>query len=254
MAWDPGAYLSFGSERTRPALELLDRVLVDKPSIVVDLGCGPGNSTALLAARWRDAWIEGVDSSPEMLSEARLTVPGVQWTEADIAQWRPRESPHVIFSNAVLQWVADHADLLPRLMSYVARGGALAFQVPCNFGEPSHVIVRDIARHGPWAGALDAVREKGDVLAAADYYDILEPQASHLDIWETTYLQVLDGEDAVFRWVSGTSLRPLLQALDGTQREAFRDECKRRLATAYRQRPSGRTLFPFRRLFVVARR
>ena len=253
MAWDPGVYMSFGSERTRPAIELLARVPVENPRFVVDLGCGPGNSTGPLAARWTNARIEGVDSSSEMLDEARRSDIRAAWVEADIADWKPRGRPDVIYSNAAFHWVHDHDRLMPRLMSFLADKGTLAFQVPRNFEEPSHRIIHAVAQQGPWSSKLSRLTDVTGVLPPQDYYAILEPHAGHIDIWETIYTQVLDGEDAAFRWVSGTALRPLSHALDGEERDAFLAECRRRLAEAYPKRPSGKTLFPFRRLFVVAR-
>jgi trans-aconitate 2-methyltransferase len=253
MAWDPKTYLGFANERTRPAAELLARIDVVSPGYVADLGCGPGNSTALLAGRWPDAELEGVDNSAEMLSEARASGIAATWTEADVARWAPRASCDVLFSNATLQWLPDHAALLPHLMLHVAQGGVFAFQVPRNFAEPCHTLIHDVAANGPWSGKLKAVREIG-VLEPEEYFAILEPVARGIDIWETRYLQVLDGEDAVYRWMSGTGLRPYANALAGAEREAFLAAYKRRLAEAYPRRASGKTLYPFQRLFAVARR
>ena len=253
MAWDPKIYLNFADERTRPAAELLARVAFDHPERVIDLGCGPGNSTALLARRWPGAALEGLDSSQAMLDEARKSGVAAQWTLGDIASWTPAQRYDVIFSNATLHWVADQETLLPRLMSFLSANGVLAFQVPCNFNAPSHTLMRAVAADGPWAPKMKNVRDQ--VLGTArGYFDILETHAVALDIWETTYLQILSGEDAVFRWVSGTGLRPFLDALEGAEREAYISEYKKRLAEAYPMRPSGKVLFPFQRLFVVARR
>jgi trans-aconitate 2-methyltransferase len=253
MAWDPGTYLKFGSQRIRPAVELLSRVEAESPRVVVDLGCGPGNSTALLAARWPQARVEGVDSSPAMLEEARRSKLAAAWTEADIATWAPASPPDVIFSNAAFHWVPDHARLLPRLLSCLAPQGTLAFQVPRNFDEPSHRIIRDVAEGGPWAKTLTGLGDWSNVLAPQDYFAVLEPHAAHIDAWETIYLQALEGDDAVFRWVSGTALLPFAEALEDPARAAFLEECRRRMAQAYPRRASGKTLFSFRRLFVVAR-
>ena len=251
MAWDPGTYLKFGSARTRPAAELLARVEAETPRVVTDLGCGPGNSTALLAARWPQAHIEGVDSSAVMLEEARRAKVHAQWVEADIARWEPSIPCDVIFSNAALHWVPDHARLLPRLMGFLAEGGTLAFQVPRNFDEPSHRIIREVAEGGPWAKTLAGLGDWSNVRTPRDYYAVLEP--AHIDVWETIYLQALEGDDAVFRWVSGTALLPFAEALEEPARAAFLEECRRRMANAYPRRTSGRTLFSFRRLFVVAK-
>ena len=192
-------------ERTRPAGELLARVNNDNPSRVVDLGCGPGNSTALLRARWPSAHLEGLDSSAGMLDEARNSGVKAHWIQADAATWSPGVKYDVIFSNATLQWIAGHRALLPRLMGFVQTGVTLAFQVPHNMDAPSHMLMRETARDGPWSEKLRDVREVA-VLEPADYFDILRSSGAGIDIWETEYLHVLDGDDAVYTWVSGTGL------------------------------------------------
>ena len=252
MAWDPKTYLDFEDERTRPAVELLARVPLKAPAHVIDLGCGPGNSTALLARRWPKARLEGLDSSEPMLDQARRSGIQATWHSGDIPSWQPKRRYDVIFANASLHWIDDQDATMRRLMSHVAPGGVFAFQVPANFHEPSHALMRAVAEDGPWAAKLKGVRNI--VLGSAQgYYELLEPASSHLDIWHTTYLQVLDDEDAVYRWVSGTGLRPFVDALDGAEREAFIAAYKARLNEAYPRRASGRTLFPFQRLFVVAK-
>jgi trans-aconitate 2-methyltransferase len=254
LAWDPKTYLAFGAQRTRPAAELLARVTAEAPARVVDLGCGPGNSTALLAARWPRAALEGVDSSPEMLADAARSGITASWHEADIATWTPRERYDVIFSNATYQWVPDHKALLPRLMSFVVAGGTLVFQVPRNFDDPCHTLIHKIAKEGPWASKLKGVRDWWNVLEPAAYFRILEGNAAAIDIWETRYVQVLEGEDAVYRWMTGTGLRPFANALEGKEREDFLDEYRRRVGAAYPPEKSGVTLYPFTRLFCVARK
>jgi trans-aconitate 2-methyltransferase len=253
MAWDPDVYMKFANERTRPAMELLARVPLATPGRVIDLGCGPGNSTALLAARWPNAQTEGLESSPEMLAKARASGVRASWIEGDVESWNPQTHYDVVFSNATLHWIADHAALLPRLMGYVTEGGVLAFQVPRNFDAPSHVLMREVANSGPWAAKLANARQV-NVLPPDAYFDILAPFAKSPDIWETTYLHVLEGDDPVLAWVSGTGLRPFVQPLDAQEGEAFIAEYSARLREAYPRRADGKTLFPFQRLFVVARR
>jgi trans-aconitate 2-methyltransferase len=230
---------------------LLARVPDASPVRVADLGCGPGNSTGLLAARWPDARIDGVDSSDAMLKQAQTSAVSANWILADLANWVPDTAYDVVFSNATYQWLPDHRSLLPRLFGFVRPGGTFAFQVPCNFDAPSHVLMREVAEAGPWAAKLRNVRE-ASVLGADAYYDILSPLARALDIWETTYLQVMEGDDPVFDWVSATGLRPFVQALDEAEREAFMQAYRLRLHHAYPKRADGKTLFPFQRLFVVA--
>ncbi|HEY4942715.1 MAG TPA: trans-aconitate 2-methyltransferase [Rhizomicrobium sp.] len=252
MVWNPKTYLAFADERARPAAELLARVQHENPARVIDLGCGPGNSTALLRARWPHAALEGLDSSPQMLGQAHGSGVDAHWIEADVAAWRAPAPYDVIFSNATFQWLGDHAALLPRLLGFVKPGGTFAFQVPRNMDAPSHALMRETAANGPWSAKLHNVREIA-VLTPEAYYDILKPHAAVVDIWETEYLQVLKGDDAVYHWVSGTGLRPFVQALDSDERDTFIAAYKKRLLAAYPPRADGTTLFPFKRLFVVAR-
>jgi trans-aconitate 2-methyltransferase len=252
MSWNPSVYLAFADERTRPAAELLARVPDDNPGRVADLGCGPGNSTDLLVKRWPRARVEGLDSSPAMIETAKKSGVKAQFALADIAAWSPDAGYDVIFSNATYQWLPDHGGLLPRLMSFVAPGGVFAFQVPNNQYAPSHTLMRDVAAQGPWAEKLANVRGIF-VETAQTYFGILAAHAASVDIWTTEYLHVLDGEDAVFKWVSGTGLRPYLDALDDEERARFVTAYKARLNVAYPRRADGKTLLPFSRLFAVAR-
>ena len=253
MTWDPDIYLKFGSERTRPAIELLARVPIAAPARVIDLGCGPGNSTALVAARWPEARIEGLESSSQMLAKARASRVRAIWIEGEVESWSPADRYDLIFSNAALHWISNHRALLPKLMGCLTAIGVLAFQVPHNFEAPSHVLMREVAGNGPWAQALADAR-RVNVEAAASYFDILAPLSASVDIWETTYLHALDGDDPVFDWVSGTGLRPFLQRLQAEERDGFVSAYRARLREAYPRRADGTTLFPFRRLFAVARR
>ena len=253
MSWDPKHYLTFADERTRPAAELISRIDFGAPRRVIDLGCGPGNSTALIAARWPDVSLEGLDSSPEMIASAKESGVRADFFVADIASWQPPEPYDVVISNATLQWLENHRGLLPRLMASVADGGCFAFQVPRNLDAPSHALMRAVAADGRWAQKLNDVRGI-NVLSPDAYYEVLVPYAESLDIWETEYLHVLEGNDPVYRWVGATGLRPYAQALAGGEREAFLSTYKARLREAYPMRADGKTLFPFKRLFVVAKR
>ena len=254
MSWNPERYLAFGDHRTRPAVDLLARVALRSPARVADLGCGPGNSTALLAARWPDAAVMGVDNSSEMLARARASGIRAAWVESDIGAWMPAAPLDILFSNAALQWLPDHARLLPRLLGQVRAGGVLAVQMPHNFGSPSHVLLREVADAGAWARRLQPLLLGEPVGSPQLYYDLLAPGSSGVDIWETEYLQALEGDDPVLGWMRGTALRPVLAALDGEELAAFEAEYRERLRAAYPKRADGRTLFPFRRLFIVATR
>lgn len=257
--WNDALYLRFGDQRTRAAVDLLSRVRPEPPHAVhevVDLGCGPGNSTALLAARWPGARITGVDSSPAMLQAARQALPALDWVQADVAAWQaPPDRPvDVLFANALFQWVPDHARELPRLLRQVRPGGVLALQMPANRDEPSHRWMRELP--GPWADRLvDAAGAMNHVLKPADYFDLLAPLADEVDIWETRYEQVMADADAIVDWVRSTGLRPFLDALaDDAERAAYLAAYRERIDASYPVRVDGRRLFSFPRLFVVARR
>jgi len=254
--WDPERYLTYADERGRPFVELIARIAADDPATVVDLGCGPGNLTGLLAERWPDADVVGIDSSPEMIAAARGSVSGVEFEVGDLREWVSTGSTtDVLVSNATLQWVPGHLDLLPGLVHAVAPGGWFAFQVPGNFDEPSHTIRAELAAESPYADHTAGVAAP-DAHGAATYLAALAALGCTVDAWETTYLHVLDGEDPVFTWVSGTGARPTLQALDAAGpalRREFEDEFKRRLRAAYPDTGRG-VVLPFRRVFVVAQK
>jgi trans-aconitate 2-methyltransferase len=250
-SWDPDRYLTYADERGRPFLDLVARIGAESPRTVVDLGCGPGNLTALLAQRWPGADVLGLDSSPEMIAKAEAT--GVRFEVGDLREWVSDEGGQVdvLVSNATLQWVPGHLELLPRLVERVVPGGWLAFQVPGNFDEPSHTIRRDIADEERYAAhtAGVAVPDSHD---PATYLEALAAAGCEVDAWETTYLHLLTGEDPVFTWVSGTGARPTLEALPSGLREEFESEFRARLRAAYPQHDYG-VVLPFRRVFVVAR-
>ena len=250
-SWDPDRYLTYADERGRPFVELLARVGAAGPRTVVDLGCGPGNLTALLAARWPAARITGIDSSPEMIAAAWADHGDAAAFEvADLRDWTAPDGVDVLVSNATLQWLPDHLDLLPGLVAQVRPGGWLAFQVPGNFGEPSHTIRTDLAAEPAYAAhtrdvAVPASHDPGT------YLEALTDLGCAVDVWETTYLHVLTGADPVFTWVSGTGARPTLQALPDGLREEFETEYRARLRDAYPDRGHG-VVLPFRRIFAVA--
>jgi trans-aconitate 2-methyltransferase len=253
-SWDPSQYLKFADHRLRPALDLLARISLDAPPAIYDLGCGPGNITRLLGERWPGAKVTGVDSSPDMLAQARREAPGIALQQADIAGWSAPELADLLFSNAALHWLDDHARLLPRLAKQLAPGGVLAVQMPRNHTSASHVLIEEIAADGPWRARLAGIRRVyQSVETAAAYYRILAPMAKQLDIWETEYLHVLSGDNPVVGWTKGTALRPYLDALDEPDRTAFLDAYAARVAAAYPPQPDGTTLLPFNRIFLVAR-
>ncbi len=252
MTWDPGQYLTFGDHRLRPALDLLQRVPLERPDRVVDLGCGAGNVTAVLRRRWPEAQVTGVDSSAAMLARARAADPAVDWQLGDLLDWRPEGPVDLIYSNAALHWLDDHAALFPRLASLVAPGGVLAVQMPRNFSEPSHTSIYDTVRAGAWRPRLEPLIRTEPTKPAEHYREFLLPHVHSLDIWETVYLQVLSGDNPVAEFVKGSWLTQFLDALEGAERSAFEAAYRERVRPAYPPGLDGKTLFPFRRLFIVA--
>ena len=261
MSWNPQQYLQFEDHRLRPAVDLLARIAQAAPHTVVDLGCGAGNVTRLLAQRWPDADIVGVDNSPEMLAKARAAnadLPRVRFVTGDLATWAPETPVDVVYSNAALHWLPAHDALFARVIAMVAAGGTLAVQMPDNFRAPSHTAIADIAQSPRWRAQLGALVRDAPVATAADYFRWLAPTAPALDIWTTEYLQALPkgdgGDHPVAAWTKGTWLVPFMAALAADDQRAFGAEYDARLALAYPPLPDGRVLFPFRRLFIVANR
>lgn len=253
-AWDPAVYLRNARERARPFLDLVGRLDVPPPATVVDLGCGEGSTTALLADRWPAARVTGIDSSPQMLAAAPVR-PGLEFRLGDVRDWRPDGSVDVLVSNAVLHWVPGHERLLARWAGDLSPGGALAVQVPGNFRAPTHALLADLCRSPRWAGRLSGVTPSPTaVLEPAGYLDVLTGSGLTADVWETTYLHVLTGPDPVLGWVRSTVLRPVLARLDDDAAAAFTAEYATSLREAYPPRPDGTTVLPFRRLFAVGTR
>lgn len=253
MAWDPAQYLKFADHRLRPAIDLLNRIDMADPGEVVDLGAGAGNVTRLIKMRWPGARVTGVDTSQEMLAKAAAAAPEITWQLADLGAWRAERPVDVIYSNAALHWLEGHPTLFPALLSSLAPGGTLAVQMPRNFPAPSHTSMAEAARSGRWRAKLEPLLRPSPTGDPAFYYDLLAPRAASLDIWETEYLQVLDGENPVKEWTKGTWLRPLLDALDEPDRKDFEAAYAALVGQAYPRRADGRTLFPFRRLFIIAK-
>lgn len=253
--WDPEQYLQFAEARLRPAMDLLARIQpAESPGLVVDLGCGPGNLTARLAERWPDAEVIGVDSSPEMLADARRDHPGLTWVEADLAGYEPPRPADVIFTNAALHWLPDHERLLPTLLGRVAPGGTLAVQVPDEWDSPSHTEGFAIAASERWRERLTVDLPEQPLLTPMQYLDVLLSLAEAVDCWTTTYHHVLEGANPVVEWFKGSFLREFLSRLDDADGAAFVADYTAAMAEAYPPRPDGRTVLAFRRLFLVVRR
>ena len=257
-SWDPGQYLKFADHRLRPAMDLMGRIPLAHPAHIYDLGCGSGNVTRMLADRWPDAAVGGMDHSPQMLQQARATPSRVRWQHGDLAEWQPEATPSLLFSNAVIQWLPDHRSLIPRLWSLLPPGGCLAVQAPMSWDLPSHRLMRETLAGGGVGGTPLGNTELRRAVASRwlhdpeYYYELLAADAVHLDVWTTEYLHALTGSDAVLEWVTATSLRPILAGLGDADRETYLNEYRERLRRAYPSRPDGTTLYPFRRLFFVA--
>ena len=254
MAWDPQQYLKFGGERLRPAHDLLARVTLAAPRDIVDLGCGTGTVTALLQARWPKARILGVDNSESMLERARVALPEVVWQQDNLATWAPAAPVDMLVSNAALHWLDDHTTLFPRLLSHLRPGGMLAVQMPAQFAAPSHQIGYDLAESPPWRERLQGLVRRRPILAAQEYYVLLRPRVSALELWFTEYVQMLSGENPVAEFAKGSFVGAWLSALSATEARDFEAEYRRRIAAAYPPGSDGVTLLPFRRFFLLAQR
>lgn len=253
--WDADVYLRFANERTQPVLDLLHRIRLENPRRIMDLGCGPGNSTAELRRHWPTSTVVGLDSSPEMIEKARQSFPQGVWQVGDAAKWQADRPFDLVFSNALLHWVPDHAQVCPHLFRQVAPGGALAAQVPAHYDSPLHHEILDVSRDPAWNHRMAGAREALTKESPAFYYDLLQGEASRVDVWEAIYYHALAGPEAVLEWFRGTGLRPFLEALDSAENRCrFESLLLERYTTAYPRRAGGNILFPFRRLFFVAYR
>jgi trans-aconitate 2-methyltransferase len=249
--WDAGQYLRFAGERTRPAVDLVARIELEAPRRVVDLGCGPGNRTAILRARWPDAEITGIDTSVDMLAQARRDHAGIAFEKGDIAGWQPALPYDVVFSNAAVQWVGGHERLIPLLLAGVAPGGCLAVQMPRNHDFQTHALMRQVAAEGPWRDRLAGARDPSPVKTPEFYYDLLATRA-RVAIWETNYIQIMPNIAAIIDWLRGTGLGPFLARLDTDEQKRFLDRYAALLAEAYPERSDGRIMLPYPRLFFIA--
>jgi len=250
MAWDPEQYLRFADHRSRPGLELIAHIRHEDPAFVVDLGCGPGDLTNVLAQRWPESRLVGVDSSAKMLTRAQQNHHELKWIEASIEDWQPDRPVDVLFSNATLHWLDDHASLIPLLRSWLAPEGVLAVQMPDNWREPTHTIPADVLDAGDWPATAVHSLLRDRLSTPTEYRQWLQPAS--IDMWRVTYYQQLTGPDAVWNWVIGSVLRPVLATLDGDDRDRLSELCRERYADAYPEDGDGGVVLPFSRLFFVA--
>jgi len=254
LSWSAKQYVAFEDERTRPVRDLLAALPPIDAHSAIDLGCGPGNSTEVLAACYPQATISGIDSSSDMIEAARRRLPHISFAVADLQTWKDAGPFDVILANAVLQWVDKHELLLPRLVERLAPGGALAVQMPDNLEEPAHRLMRELAVDGPWVAKLAAASAgRAPLPSAACYYELLRPLCSKVDLWRTTYCHFLHGgAEAVVEWFKGSGLRPFLEPLNTAQRSAFLERYTTAIAKAYPKVADGSVLLPFPRVFLTA--
>lgn len=260
--WQAKTYAKFLDARTRAAKDLLFAIPTSFiPRLIYDLGCGPGNSTILLKQRWPNAKIIGIDSSQAMLDEARKIYPNLEFSTADIANFTPEEKPDCIFANASLQWLGHHDILIPKLLGYLPAGGVLAIQIPNNFHYPSHQVTLDILeQHQKWqhlVTELDNTLRYGRLTEPfydpAWYYDVYQAaKVAQVQLWETKYIQEMSSHQAIFDWIQGTGLRPILSKLTATEQAEFEKYYVEAIMQKYPLQKNGKVLFPFRRFFMVA--
>ena len=253
MAWSASQYVKFEDERTRPARDLLAQVPLETIAAGIDLGCGPGNSTALLVERFGLAAISGLDSDADMLAAARNRLADTRFVAADLAGWEPVQPVDLLYSNAVFQWVPDHLAVLDRLMDALKPGGVLALQVPDNLNEPGERCAREVSLLEPFRASLAGFAPQRETIHAPSvYFSRLAPKAARVDVWHTIYNHPLADAAAIVEWVKGTGLRPYLDAVGAPQQDAFLAAYQGRIAAAYPPMPDGRVLFRFPRLFILA--
>jgi len=251
--WSARQYLKFEDERTRPPRDLLAQVPLQNPKLVVDLGCGPGNSTELLIERYQGSEVVGLDSSPDMLKKARDRLPTHKFVEADMSVWTPQPGTDLLFSNAAMQWIPDHTAVMWRLLEALPKGGVLAVQMPDNTREPALVFQREVGEEGPWRDHPEIKAAARDDLPPPEfYYDLLKSACSRIDIWHSVYNHVMASPEAITEWFKGSSLQPFLSPLDAAAREKFLAAYTRKIVGAYKPRFDGKVLLRFPRLFIVA--
>jgi trans-aconitate 2-methyltransferase len=253
--WDPNLYLRFADQRARPAADLIAQIKLNRPAAIIDLGCGTGNSTEQLHARWPESEISGLDSSASMLAQARQNHSNWKWIQSSVESWEPEKTYDLVFSNAALHWVPGHGELFPRLLNAVAGGGAVAVQMPNNFHSPAHQAMKKVAADSRWGGRLDDASERVHIEEISFYYEVLRKAAAAVNFWQTEYLQIVEGPRAVLEWLRSTAMRGYLERLaDDGERKVFEDLCLREFEKAYTPDDQGKVLFPYKRMFLIAYR
>jgi len=250
--WNPSQYDIYKNERLRPGIDLFKQINLKSPKIIYDLGCGTGTLTNFLHQQWPEATIIGVDSSEAMLKTARDSYPDIIWELSELQSWKPSKTPDIIYTNAALHWIDNHPDLISTWIQYLKTNGIFAMQVPNNWREPSHANLAKVVKNGNWRKKLLPQLREFPILEIEQYYDLLSPITSHINTWETTYTQILEGKNPVLEWLKGTLIPPLLSLLDEKDKVHFIDQYAELVYKDYPIRENGKTIFPFKRLFIVA--
>lgn len=251
--WDSVQYLKFKNERTQPALDLANRVNVEKPTKIIDIGCGPGNSTEILRRRYPDAKILGIDSSENMIAAARKRYSDIEFQLCDAGRELDsiKEKFDIVFSNACIQWIPEHKTLLRNMMSLLKEGGAMAVQIPMNYDEPIHRIILQTAASEKWSGKFSEKRAFYN-LSPGGYFDVLSEISSGLSMWQTTYFHIMNSHEDIMEWYRATGMRPYLNALSDSDKAEFESDVKREIIKAYPEQKNGKIIFRFPRLFFIA--
>jgi trans-aconitate 2-methyltransferase len=254
--WNSNQYLRFKSERTRPSMDLAARIPNRTPSRIVDLGCGPGNSTQVLLDLFPGARVSGMDSSPDMVAKAKAEVPGAEFWLGDLTTYEPDKDVDLYFSNAVLQWFSseDRINIIRKIVASLPSGGSFAWQVPNNFDQPSHSLMRKIAKRINWSDKYGELPARDKIEPFNELYNAVVPHCSTVDLWQTSYQHVLDDHQAIVEWVKGTGLRPFIDPLSPEDKERYLSEYLKELKGAYTPADDGKVLLSYPRLFMVATR
>ncbi|HEY9167710.1 MAG TPA: methyltransferase domain-containing protein [Candidatus Kryptonia bacterium] len=253
LKWNPHEYLKFAGERTRPSVDLAARIEIENPRSIIDIGCGPGNSTQVLRSRWPAAKIIGLDSSAEMIARASKDFPESEWITADVSSYSFPTKHDIVFSNAAIQWIPDHDELLPRLMDAVSSGGVFAVQVPSDAGSPLRLALLEVSARPEWNRFVAGAEKLAAYHDADYYYNILAPISSKFDLWETTYYHLLDFHKGLVEWYKGTGMRPFLERIpDEKMKIEFQNQILNECVKAYRIQDNGKLLYPFKRTFFIA--
>lgn len=253
IMWNPDLYLKFKRERTQAVKDLIFRIKKEKPERILDLGCGPGNSTGELRKRWPEAEIIGLDSSEEMLEKARSSYPDIEWVQADGGEDLSfLEKFDIVFSNATIQWIPGHKRLLNNLVELINEDGILAVQVPNTKYMPIRIAINETAEDDKWQKKFHNMKQYIHYEELSFYYDVLYKDVKEIELWETTYNHVMLDHESIIEWYNSTGMRPYLEKLEQWEKDEFAESVLKKIRKSYKLQSDGKVLFPFRRLFFIA--